>query len=101
MRTEAGADHFEPRRQEKKPLPYFAPPIKAACFTPGTITMHCALASRSVGMPLSGADMTSESTTAASFKRCVGTSAEAKNGKHANSTGKNFFILISSPMRLQ
>src|SRR5881397_2245902 len=54
-----------------KPRPYFAPTMKAPFFTLGTITAQAALSNRSCGIPLSGADMISLSTSAAALSRFV------------------------------
>ena len=46
-------------RQEANPLPYFAPTTNPAFFISGITTMQTDFASRSLGMPLSGAAMIS------------------------------------------
>ena len=52
--TNEGADNggypaFE--RHEMNPLPYLPPRMKAAFFSPGTMTTHCDFSSNSSGMP--------------------------------------------------
>src|SRR6266404_582901 len=66
MRMIPGADQPAPPslRQNRYPLPYFPPMMKAAFFTPGTITMQCAFSSNSCGMARSGVAITSENTVA-------------------------------------
>src|SRR5208337_237768 len=81
MRTEAGADQPEPPllRQDRNPFPYSPPTRKAAVLRLGTMTMQCALSSRSCGIPLSGAAITSEKTDAASPNRLAGSLSIASN----------------------
>ena len=82
MRTVPGADHPRPPalRQDRYPFPYFPPTPHAAVLRPGTMTMQWALARRSSGRPLSGADTTSENTAAASVSRLPGSSSCAMSG---------------------
>src|ERR1035438_1422667 len=81
MRTVAGADQPEPLllRQDRYPFPYLPPTRKAPVLSPGTITMQCAFSSRSCGIPLSGAAITSEKTDAASPNRLAGSLSIASN----------------------
>src|ERR1039458_3967387 len=74
MRTVAGADQPEPLlfRQDRYPFPYLPPTMKAPLLRSGTITMQCARSSRSCGIPLSGAAITSEKTDAAAPSRLAG-----------------------------
>src|ERR1700674_1541441 len=67
----AGADQprSPPPRQMIKPLPNCPPTMKAPFFNPGTITAHCAFSTRSRGIPLSPAAISSESTVEASVRR--------------------------------
>ena len=51
--------------------------MKAPFFKPGTITMQWAFSSKSWGIPLSGASITSENTVAASFSRSMSFSSAA------------------------
>ena len=53
----------------RNPRPYLAPTPNAAFFNPGTSTMHGDLSSKSWGMALSGADITSLNRSAASSSR--------------------------------
>ena len=57
--------------------------------------MQCAFASKSTGMPLSGASMTSESTTAASFSRFASSSSAAHSGETPPSSPPPSQLLIS------
>ena len=81
MRTVAGAD--QPSRfrlrQDRYPFPYLPPTMKAAVLRPGTMTMQCALSSRSWGIPLSGVDIICEKTDAASPNRLAGSLSIASN----------------------
>src|ERR1035438_4270973 len=81
MRTVAGADQPSPflLRQDRYPFPYLPPTMKAAVLRLGTITMQCALSSRSCGIPLSGVAITSENTDAASPSRFAGALSTASN----------------------
>src|SRR5579863_6761852 len=88
IRTVPGADQPLLLRQDRYPLPYFAPKKKAAVFKPGTITMQWAFSSNSCGMPLSGADITSEKTSAASFSRLAGSLLAASSGARAKVVNK-------------
>ena len=81
MRTVAGADQPAPLllRQDRYPFPYLPPTMKAAVLRLGTMTMQCALSSRSCGIPLSGVAMISEKTDAASPNRLAGALSIASN----------------------
>src|SRR6185369_15631702 len=81
MRTVAGADQPSPPllRHDRYPFPYLPPTTKAAVLRLGTITMQCDLSSKSCGMPLSGADITSVKTDAASPNRLAGSLSIANN----------------------
>src|SRR5215471_13531147 len=60
-----------PVRQTRIPLPYLAPTINPAFFTPGMIPTHWAFPRISSGIPLSGALMISCITVVASEKRSI------------------------------
>src|SRR5580693_4607405 len=75
--------------------------MKAAFFSPGTTTTHCALFNRFSGMPLSGADITSSRTAAASSKRCpffVAPNRVAEQNVRINKPTA-FFDFMVSPLR--
>src|SRR6202044_3557613 len=74
-------------------LPYLAPNTKAAVLSDGTITMQCAFSSSSSGMPLSGADITSENTSAAAFRRLAPSDAADSSGASAKVANRIFFIV--------
>src|ERR1035437_9713432 len=81
MRTVAGADQPEPLllRQDRYPFPKLPPTMKTAVLRSGTMTMQCAFSSRSCGIPLSGAAITSEKTDAASPSRLAGSLSAASS----------------------
>src|SRR5277367_2208545 len=75
--------------------------MKAAFFSPGTTTTHCALFNRFSGMPLSGADITSSRTAAASSRRCpffVEPNRVAEQNVRINKPTA-FFDFMVSPLR--
>src|ERR1017187_7554264 len=85
MRTEPGAPHPVPSwwRHSAKPRPNSAPTTKAAFLSPGTITTHCDLASKSCGIPLSGVFIISEKAVAAASSRsCAVSAAKAAIGSN-------------------
>src|SRR5271157_1978047 len=104
MRTVAGADQPSPfwLRQERNPFPYLPPTRKAAVLRLGTMTMQCALSSRSCGIPLSGVAITSEKTAAASPNRLAGALSIANSDvvKTKPATITNFICLCFFLSRL-
>ena len=101
-RTAAGADQPTPSllRQETNPLPYLAPTMNAPFFNPGTITMHCALFSRSCGIDLSGVPITSLNARAAAWSRVAASLSAPINAKPVPSTARSFQFKVSFPQIL-
>src|SRR5947209_5047369 len=66
--------------------------MNAPVLRSGTITIQWACSSISLGIPLSGADMTSENTAAAAFNRLVGSASLAMSGVSATAAAKISFI---------
>src|ERR1019366_26298 len=94
----AGAPHPVPSwwRHSAKPRPNSAPTTKAAFLSPGTITTHCDLASKSCGIPFSGVLIISEKTVAAVASRsCAVSAAKAAIGSNNVAAIAMRFIRIS------
>src|ERR1017187_2313648 len=98
IRTAPGAPHPVPSwwRHSAKPRPNSAPTTKAAFLSPGTITTHCDLASKSCGIPLSGVLIISEKTVAVAASRsCAVSAAKAAIGSNKAALIAMRFIRIS------
>src|SRR5438128_1051854 len=68
--------------------------MNAPVLRSGTMTMQCACSSISCGIPLSGADITSENTVAASFRRFAGSLSLARSGAIATAAMRRAFISL-------
>src|ERR1017187_9670284 len=98
IRTAPGAPHPVPSwwRHSAKPRPNSAPTTKAAFLSPGTMTTHCDLASKSCGIPLSGVLIISEKTVAVAASRsCAVSAAKAAIGSNKAALIAMRFIRIS------
>jgi hypothetical protein len=65
---------------------------KCGCLERRDNTMQCAFFKSCAGMPLSGADITSENTSSAAFNRWAGSDAPESSGAIANVASKSFHL---------